>query len=57
MKSKRGIVTDYLPWILIAVAVLVILSVTIFVMKGAGTSAIDSIKNLLTGKGFLAWLI
>ncbi|MCD4699144.1 MAG: hypothetical protein K8R91_01035 [Phycisphaerae bacterium] len=44
--GKKGIVTDYLPWILIAVAVLVILSVTIFVLQGKGISAIDTIKNL-----------
>ena len=49
MKFKRGIVTDYLPWILIAVAVLVILSITIFVLQGKGISAIDSIKNLFRG--------
>ena len=49
MKSKRGIVTDYLPWILIAVAVLVILSVTIYVMQDKGISAIDTIKNLFRG--------
>jgi hypothetical protein len=49
MKSKRGIVTEYLPWILIAVAVLVILSITIFVLKGKGISAIDTIKNLFRG--------
>lgn len=44
--GKKGIVTEYLPWILIAVAVLVILSITIFVLKGKGISAIDTIKNL-----------
>jgi len=49
MKSKRGIVADYLPWILIAVAVLVILSITLFVLQGKGISAIDTIKNLFRG--------
>jgi len=49
MKSKRGIVSDYLPWILIAVAVIVILSITIFVLRGKGVSAIDLIKNLFRG--------
>lgn len=43
--SKRGIVSEYLPWILIAVAVLVILMITIFLLKGRGESLIDSIKN------------
>ena len=50
VKNKRGIVMDYLPWIIIAVAVLAIVSITIFVMKGKGISAIDSIKNLFVGR-------
>lgn len=45
--KKRGIISDYLPWILIAVAVLVILMITIFVLRGRGVSLIDQIKNLL----------
>jgi len=49
MKSKRGIVADYLPWIIIAVAMLVILTITLFVLKEKGISAIDSIKNLFRG--------
>ena len=48
--SKRGIVSDYLPWSLIAVAMLVILTVTIFILKGKGISALDLIKNLFRGK-------
>jgi len=44
--TKKGIVADYLPWIMIAVAVLVILMVAIFLLKGQGTSFIDKIKNL-----------
>jgi len=46
-RGKRGIISDYLPWILIAVAVLVILMITIFLLKGRGISLIDQIKNLL----------
>lgn len=44
--GKNAIVTEYLPWILIAVAVLVILMITIFVLKDKGISLIDTIKNL-----------
>lgn len=44
--KKRGIVSDYLPWILIAVAVLAILVISIAVMKGKGISLIDQINNL-----------
>ena len=45
--QRKGIISDYLPWILIAVAVLVILMITIFLLKGQGISLIDQIKNLL----------
>ena len=45
--KKRGIVADYLPWIIIAVAVLAILMYSIFIMKNTGVSLIDQIKNLL----------
>ncbi len=45
-KDRKGIVADYLPWILIAVAVLVILMITIFLLKGQGVSLIDKIKDI-----------
>lgn len=45
-KNRKGIVADYLPWILIAVAVLVILMASIFILKGQGISLIDKIKNI-----------
>jgi len=44
--NKRGITTDYLIWILIGLAILVILIITIAVLKGEGISLIDKIKNL-----------
>jgi len=47
-KNHRGIISDYLPWILIAVAVLVILMITIFLLKEKGISLVDQIKNLLS---------
>ncbi|MEK6897642.1 MAG: hypothetical protein AABW93_03875 [Nanoarchaeota archaeon] len=47
MEHKKGIVADYLPWILIAIAILVILMISIFILKGQGVSLIDKIKNLL----------
>ncbi len=48
-KNRRGIVTEYLPWLLIALAVLAILVITIFLLKEKGISLIDSIKNLFRG--------
>jgi hypothetical protein len=46
MAKKRGIVSDYLPWILIAVAVLVILMIAIFILKGQGINLLDKIKGI-----------
>jgi hypothetical protein len=44
--KKRGIVSDYLPWLLIGLVVLAILMGSIFLLKGKGFEFIDSIKNL-----------
>lgn len=47
--KKRGIISEYLPWLLIAIAVLTILMITIFLLSGKGVLLIDKIKNLLGG--------
>jgi len=44
--KKKGVISEYLPWLLIALAVLAILTITIFIMKEKGLSLVDSIKNL-----------
>lgn len=44
--DRQGIITEYLPWLLIALAVLVIIMITIFVLREKGISLIDQIKNL-----------
>ena len=48
-KGKKGIVSEYLPWILIAVAVLVILVMAVALLKDKGISLVDQIKNLFGG--------
>jgi len=48
-KGKRGIVSEYLPWILIAVAVLVILVLAVALLKDKGVSLVDQIKNIFGG--------
>ena len=48
--AKKGLVSEYLPWILIALAVLVVLMVAIFVLKGKGISVLDSLKNIFKGR-------
>ena len=45
-KGEKGVIADYLPWLLIAIAVLVIIMVAIFLLRGQGISLIDKIKNL-----------
>lgn len=44
--SKKGIVSEYLPWLLIALVVLVIVLISVFILKEKGISLIDQIKNL-----------
>ncbi|MFA5953662.1 MAG: hypothetical protein WC812_03650 [Candidatus Pacearchaeota archaeon] len=44
-KIKRGTVSEYLPWILIAIAILVILVIGSIVLKAKGIDAITQIKN------------
>lgn len=46
MDDKRGIVTEYLPWIIIAIAVLAVIMIAIFSLKNQGISLIDKIKGL-----------
>jgi hypothetical protein len=44
--KKKGIISEYLPWLLIAIAVIAIVTISILVMKDKGISLIDQIKNL-----------
>ncbi len=45
--KKGGIISDYLPWLLIGIAVLAIVLIFIFILRGEGVSIIDKIKNLV----------
>jgi len=45
-KNKKAIISEYLPWLLIGLAVLAILVITIFLLKEKGVSLIDQIKTL-----------
>ena len=45
-KNRRGIATEYLIWLSIALAVLVILMISIFILKGEGVLLIEKIKDL-----------
>jgi uncharacterized protein (UPF0333 family) len=47
--KNRGIILEYLPWLLIAIAILAVVMVAIFVLKDKGVSLVDAIKNLFGG--------
>ena len=49
MKNKNGIISEYLPWLLIGLAVLAIMMVAIFLLKGKGIDFIQQIKNIFHG--------
>ncbi|HJZ19145.1 MAG TPA: hypothetical protein VJ208_03505 [Candidatus Nanoarchaeia archaeon] len=46
MKNKRGIVADYLPWLIIGIVILAVVMISIFLLKDKGISLIEQIKNL-----------
>lgn len=48
--KNRGVISEYLPWLLIALAILAIIMITIFLLKEKGLSLIEQIKNLFAGK-------
>jgi len=50
LKRKKAIVSEYLPWLLIALAVLAILVISMIVLKDKGISVIDQIKGMLFGR-------
>ncbi|MBI4116384.1 hypothetical protein HY449_01430 [Candidatus Pacearchaeota archaeon] len=47
-KNRRGIASEFLPWLIIAIAVLAIVLISIFLLKGKGISLIEQIKNLFS---------
>jgi hypothetical protein len=49
-RGKEGIVSDYLPWLLIGLLTLVIFVAISFILKGKGISILEAIKNLFTGR-------
>jgi len=47
--NKKGVISEYLPWLIIAVVVLVVIMISIFFMKGKGFEFIDYLKGLFRG--------
>lgn len=50
-KNRKAIVTDYLPWLIIGLAVLAIVFIAILLLKDKGVSFIDYVKDLFRGRG------
>jgi fucose permease len=48
--EKKGIVTEQIPWMLIALIALVLIFIVIGIIKGEGDSMIDKIKNIFSFK-------
>jgi len=46
---KRGVVSGYLPWLLMAIAILAVLMIAILLLKDKAFSLLNQIKNILTG--------
>jgi hypothetical protein len=44
--SKKGVVSEYLPWLLIAIAILVILVIAAIIFKDKALLALQRIKNI-----------
>jgi len=44
--SKKGMTSEILPYIIIALAILVILGALIFILKGKGISLIGQLKGM-----------
>lgn len=48
--KKKGVISEYLPWLLIGIAVLAIVMITIFLLKEKGISLLDKIQDLFRGR-------
>lgn len=44
--NKRGFEMEFLGWWIIAIAVLIIMLIGFFILKGKGIGAIEYVKNL-----------
>lgn len=45
-ENKRGVASEFIPWLLISILLLVIVVITIFFLKEKGISLIDQLKGL-----------
>jgi len=47
--EKKGIISEYLPWLLIAIAVLFLIMISIFFLGEKSFGLVDKIKTLFRG--------
>ncbi|MEK6913516.1 MAG: hypothetical protein AABW47_02490 [Nanoarchaeota archaeon] len=50
LKNRKGIISDYLPWLLIALAVLAIMMIGSMLLKEKGLEFIDKILSIFRGR-------
>jgi len=50
VQHKKGIISEYLPWLIIGISVLAIVLIAIFLLRANGVTLIDNIKNLFRFK-------
>lgn len=44
--KKRGIISDYLPWLILGLIVLVLFLIADWILKDKGTAIIENIKQI-----------
>ncbi|MCL5018229.1 MAG: hypothetical protein M1416_00470 [Candidatus Pacearchaeota archaeon] len=48
--KKKGVISEYLPWLLIGLIILAIIMISIFLLRGKGFEFIDRIKEIFGGR-------
>jgi len=48
--KKRGIISEYLPWVIIAVVILAVLVISIYFLRQGGSGLIEKLKLLFRGR-------
>ena len=47
--QRKGIIADYMPWLIIAIAILAVIMIALFLLRGQGAGLIERIKDLFGG--------
>lgn len=49
-RNRSGVISEYLPWLLIGMVILAVIMISIFLLKGKGFEFIDKIKEIFGGR-------